>query len=85
LYYNVVGTTDDKLTSVFGLQQDSNGWYLKESAEPKVKYTVSKAFGSPKLKEYDLSVERGTTGIIGSDSPVSPIGTIPRGQQKKAK
>ncbi len=84
LYYNVVSTPNNVLRFDFGLEKDRNGWYLKESADPKVKYTVYKAFGHPKLKEYDLSAVRGgSTGVIkGADNPVSPVGSVPRGQQK---
>lgn len=83
LYYNVVSTPANKLRADFGLRKDKNGWYLNESAEPKAKYTVYKAFGSPKLKEYDLSVERGSTGIIkGADNPISPVGSLSKGQRK---
>lgn len=84
LYYSVVGTVDSELRSEFGLRKDSNGWYLKENADAKKKFQAYKAFGSPKLKEYDLSAVRGgSTGVISNaDNPVSPVGSVPRGQQK---
>ena len=84
MYYNVVGTLDKDLRADFGLRKDKNGWYLKESSDAKKKFQAYKAFGSPKLKEYDLSAVRGgSTGVIsGADNPVSPIGSVPRGQQK---
>lgn len=84
LYYSVVGTVDSELRSEFGLRKDKNGWYLKENADAKKKFQAYKAFGSPKLKEYDLSAVRGgSTGVISAaDNPVSPVGSVPRGQQK---
>ena len=83
VYYNVIGTTDKNLRKDFGLSKDKNGWYLREDADVKKHAQAFKAFGTTKLKEYDLSAALGTTQTQGSDNIVSPVGSVPRGQIKR--
>jgi hypothetical protein len=83
LYYNTIGTPDAQLRSDFNLRKDATGWFLKESAAPKVKLAAQRAFGSPKLKEYDLSVPSGPTLTKGDDNVISPVGSVTRKQLGK--
>jgi hypothetical protein len=83
LYYNTIGTPDAQLRSDFNLRKDATGWFLKESAAPKVKLAAQRAFGSPKLKEYDLSVPSGPTLTKGDDNVISPLGSVTRKQLGK--
>jgi hypothetical protein len=83
VYYNVIGTEDKKLRKDFGLSKDLRGWYLREDADVKKHQQAFKAFGTAKLKEYDLSAALGTTQTQGSDNIVSPVGSVPRGQIKR--
>lgn len=87
LYYNVVGTSAPELRKDFGMRRDSRGWFLSESSGRNRIMDAHRAFGSPKLVEYDLSVSDKGAATLGPDNVVSPIGTVPRGQQlnKKAK
>jgi hypothetical protein len=79
LYYNVIGTADKDLRSDFGMRKDRQGWYLKESSSPKYKMMAQRAFGSPKLQEYNFPAGQATTG---SEGVISPVGSIPRNQIK---
>jgi hypothetical protein len=45
IYYNVLATSESDLRRKFGLRKDRNGWYLKESAEPGLKFDAMRAFG----------------------------------------
>jgi hypothetical protein len=45
IYYNVLATSESDLRQKFGLRKDRNGWYLKESAEPGLKFDAMRAFG----------------------------------------
>jgi hypothetical protein len=83
LYYNTIGTPDAQLRSDFNLRKDTTGWFLKENAAPKVKLAAQRAFGSPKLKEYDLSVPSGPTLTKGDDNVISPVGSVTRKQLGK--
>ena len=80
LYYNVIGTADKDLRSEFGMRKDKNGWYLNESSSPKYKMMAQRAFGSPKLQEYNFPAGQATTG---SEGVISPVGSIPRNQINK--
>ena len=80
LYYNVIGTADKDLRADFGMRKDSRGWYLKESSSPKYKLMAQRAFGSPKLQEYNFPAGQATKG---SEGVISPVGSIPRNQINK--
>ena len=86
-YYTVTGTTDESLTKDFGLTQDQNGWFLLETASSKQKIDAYRAFGSPKIiKEgANFSAYTGSANTLGGDSPVSPIGSIPKKQPSLVK
>ena len=75
LYYNVIGTADKELRTDFGMRKDKNGWYLKESSNVKYRMMAQRAFGSPKLQEYNFPAGSATKG---SDNVISPVGSIPR-------
>jgi hypothetical protein len=75
LYYPVIGTADKDLRSDFGMRKDKNGWYLKESSSPKYKMMAQRAFGSPKLQEYNFPAGQASKG---SEGVISPVGSIPR-------
>ena len=75
LYYNVIGTADKELRSAFGMRKDKNGWFLKESSSTKYKMMAQRAFGSPKLQEYNFPAGQATKG---SEGVISPVGSIPR-------
>jgi hypothetical protein len=45
IYYNVLATSESDLRQKFGLRKDRNGWYLKESAGPSLKFDAMRAFG----------------------------------------
>ena len=87
LYYNVVGTSGPELRKDFGMRHDRRGWFLSESSGRGRIMDAQRAFGSPKLVEYDLAANNGDAATLGPDNVISPIGTVPRGQQinKKAK
>jgi hypothetical protein len=80
LYYNVIGTADKDLRSEFGMRKDRRGWYLNESSSPKYKMMAQRAFGSPKLQEYNFPAGQATTG---SEGVISPVGSIPHSQINK--
>jgi hypothetical protein len=80
LYYNVIGTTDKELRTDFGMRKDRQGWYLKESSNVKYKMMAQRAFGSPKLQEYNFPAGQATKG---SDNVISPVGSVPRNQINK--
>jgi len=80
LYYRVIGTADKDLRSDFGLRKDKNGWYLKESSSLKYKMMAQRAFGSPKLQEYNFPAGQATKG---SEGVISPVGSIPHSQINK--
>ena len=83
LYYNVIGTPVNELRTEFKMRKDANGWFLKEDASAQVKMEAMRAFGAPKLQEYDLAAYTGYTQTKGDDNVVSPLGTMPKSQQKK--
>lgn len=87
LYYNVVGTSGPELRKDFGMRHDRRGWFLSESSGRGRIMDAQRAFGSPKLVEYDLAASNGAAATLGPDNVISPIGTVPRGQQinKKVK
>jgi len=87
LYYNVVGTSAPELRKDFGMRHDRRGWFLSESSGRGRIMDAQRAFGSPKLVEYDLAASNGAAATLGPDNVISPIGTVPRGQQinKKVK
>ena len=87
LYYNVVGTSGPELRKDFGMRHDRRGWFLSESSGRNRIMDAQRAFGSPKLVEYDLAASNGAAATLGPDNVISPIGTVPRGQQinKKVK
>jgi hypothetical protein len=89
LYYNIVGTSEKKLRQDFNMSKDTNGWFLKENASSSDKLSALRAFGSPStvdfMIEYDLSAFSGSTQAQGPDNVVSPVGSLPKTQQKKVK
>jgi len=82
-YYNVMCTDAKSLRQDFNMSKDRHGWFLKEGSTPKQKLDVYRAFGSPKLKEYDLSAFSGGTQTKGEDNVISPVGSQTRAQYKK--
>jgi hypothetical protein len=62
------------------MRKDNNGWYLKESSSPKYKMMAQRAFGSPKLQEYNFPAGQATKG---SEGVISPVGSMPRNQINK--
>jgi len=82
-YYNVTSTDSASLRQDFNMSKDRFGWYLSEGATPKHKLDAYRAFGSPKLKEYDLSAFSGGTQTKGEDNVISPVGSQTRSQYKK--
>ena len=82
-YYTVTGTDSVSLRRDFNMSKDRNGWYLKEGATPKQKLEVFRAFGSPKLKEFNLAAFSGGTQTKGEDNVISPVGSQTRAQYKK--
>jgi hypothetical protein len=73
VYYNVIGTSDDQLKSEFSMSKDENGWYLKENVDKRKHANAYRAFGAPKLKEYNLAAFSGDAAIKGEDNIVSPL------------
>jgi hypothetical protein len=82
-YYNVTSTDSTSLRQDFNMSKDRFGWYLSEGSTPKHKLDAYRAFGSPKLKEYDLSAFSGGTQTKGEDNVISPVGSQTRSQYKK--
>jgi hypothetical protein len=82
-YYNVMCTDAKSLRQDFNMSKDRHGWFLKEGSTSKQKLDVYRAFGSPKLKEYDLSAFSGGTQTKGDDNVISPVGSQTRAQYKK--
>ena len=82
-YYTVMCTDAKSLRQDFNMSKDRHGWFLKEGSTPKQKLDVYRAFGSPKLKEYDLSAFSGGTQTKGEDNVISPVGSQTRAQYKK--
>ena len=82
-YYNVTSTDSASLRQDFNMSKDRFGWHLSEGATPKHKLDAYRAFGSPKLKEYDLSAFSGGTQTKGEDNVISPVGSQTRSQYKK--
>ncbi len=82
-YYTVTGTDSVSLRRDFNMAKDRNGWYLKEGATPKQKLEAFRAFGSPKLKEFNLAAFSGGTQTKGEDNVISPVGSQTRAQYKK--
>jgi hypothetical protein len=82
-YYNVTSTDSASLRQDFNMSKDRFGWYLSEGSTPKHKLDAYRAFGSPKLKEYDLSAFSGGTQTKGEDNVISPVGSQTRSQYKK--
>ena len=85
LYYSTIGTPDMQLRTEFKMRKDTNGWFLKENAESRVKLEAHRAFGTPMLKEYQAVALGGSTQELGPDNVVSPVGSLPRNQIKKVK
>lgn len=81
LYYNVVGTSAPELRKDFGMRHDRRGWFLSESSGRNRIMDAQRAFGSPKLVEYDLAANNGDAATLGPDNVISPIGTVPKGQR----
>ena len=82
-YYTVTGTDSVSLRRDFNMAKDRNGWYLREGATPKQKLEAFRAFGSPKLKEFNLAAFSGGTQTKGDDNVISPVGSQTRAQYKK--
>jgi hypothetical protein len=82
-YYNVTSTDSTSLRQDFNMSKDRFGWYLSEGSTPKHKLDAYRAFGSPKLKEYDLSAFSGGTQTKGEDNVISPVGSQTKSQYKK--
>ena len=82
-YYTVTGTDSVSLRRDFNMSKDRNGWYLREGATPKQKLEAFRAFGSPKLKEFNLAAFSGGTQTKGEDNVISPVGSQTRAQYKK--
>jgi hypothetical protein len=82
-YYTVTGTDSVSLRRDFNMSKDRNGWYLREGATPKQKLEAFRAFGSPKLKEFNLAAFSGGTQTKGDDNVISPVGSQTRAQYKK--
>jgi len=82
-YYIVTGTDSVSLRRDFNMAKDRNGWYLREGATPKQKLEAFRAFGSPKLKEFNLAAFSGGTQTKGEDNVISPVGSQTRAQYKK--
>ena len=82
-YYTVMCTDAKSLRQDFNMSKDRHGWFLKEGSTSKQKLDVYRAFGSPKLKEYDLSAFSGGTQTKGEDNVISPVGSQTRAQYKK--
>ena len=82
-YYTVTGTDSASLRRDFNMSKDRNGWHLKEDATPKQKLEAFRAFGSPKLKEFNLAAFSGGTQTKGEDNVISPVGSQTRAQYKK--
>ena len=82
-YYNVMCTDAKSLRQDFNMSKDRHGWFLKEGSTPKQKLDVYRAFGSPKLKEYNLAAFSGGTQTKGEDNVISPVGSQTRAQYKK--
>jgi hypothetical protein len=61
------------------MRKDRQGWYLKESSSTKNKMMSQRAFGSPKLQEYNFPEGQATAC---SEGVISPVGSIPRNQIK---
>jgi len=85
LYYNVVGTSERELRKEFGMRHDRRGWFLSESSGRNRIMDAQRAFGSPKLVEYDLAAGNGSAATLGPDNVISPIGTVPKGQRINTK
>ena len=79
-YFATAGTGAGELRNKFGLRKDSNGWFLSESHENfrKLYLEATRTF-----TEYDLSKHTVSADTIGDDNFVSPVGSVPRGQQKQ--
>lgn len=73
VYYSVIGTPEDQLKSEFGMSKDDNGWYLKENVDKRKHANAYRAFGAPKLKEYNLASFSGDAATKGEDNVVSPL------------
>jgi hypothetical protein len=82
-YYNVMCTDAKSLRQNFNMSKDRLGWFLKEGSTPKQKLDVYRAFGGPKLKEFNLAAFSGGTQTKGDDNVISPVGSIPN--RKKIK
>jgi hypothetical protein len=79
-YYNVIGTSDALLRSEFGMRKDRNGWFLSENIDQRKHLAAYRAFGAPKLKEYNLAAFSGSANIQGDDNIISPVGSGRKGK-----
>jgi len=79
-YYNVIGTSDALLRSEFGMRKDPNGWFLSENIDQRKHLAAYRAFGAPKLKEYNLAAFSGSANIQGDDNIISPVGSGRKGK-----
>lgn len=79
-YYNVIGTPDSELRSTFGMRKDRNGWFLSENVDKRKQLAAFRAFGAPKLKEYNLASFSGSAAIKGEDNVISPVGSGRKGK-----
>lgn len=78
-YFKTIGTSTAELRNKFGLKKDNNGWFLSESNTnfKKLYLEATRTF-----TEYDLSQHTVSAATIGDDNFVSPVGSVPRGQQR---
>lgn len=72
-YYNVIGTSEDALKSEFGMNKDAHGWYLNENVDKRKHANAFRAFGAPKLKEYNLAAFGGDAATKGEDNVIGPL------------
>lgn len=81
-YFKISGTSAGELRNKFGLRKDNNGWFLSESNQnfKKLYLEATRTF-----TEYDLSKHTVSAATIGDDNFVSPVGSVPRGQQRVKK
>jgi hypothetical protein len=78
-YFKTIGTSTAELRNKFGLRKDNKGWFLSESNTnfKKLYLEATRTF-----TEYDLSQHTVSAATIGDDNFVSPVGSVPRGQQR---
>jgi len=79
-YYNVIGTPEPQLRSEFGMRKDRNGWFLSENVDKRKQMAAFRAFGAPKLKEWNQAAFSGSANIQGEDNIISPVGSGRKGK-----